>query len=76
MKTAYKLFKENLGKAEMLTYVHVFNLSNWALELDFVLGQKDKAQWNVSYLQLAQAASRAPSEVALQWVAGHCYYHR
>ena len=25
---------------------------------------------------LAQAALRAPPEVALQCVAGHCYYHR
>ena len=26
--------------------------------------------------QLAQVALRAPTEVALQCVAGHCYYHR
>ena len=28
------------------------------------------------YTILAQAALRAPSEVALQCVAGDCYYHR
>jgi len=45
MTSAYNLFKENLGVAEMLIYVHAFNLSNWALELDFVLGEKDMEQW-------------------------------
>ena len=48
MTSAYNLFKENLGVAEMLIYVHAFNLSNWALELDFVLGEKDMEQWKVS----------------------------
>ena len=48
MKTAYNLFKENLGRAEMLVYVHVFALSNSEMELDFILGQKDKEQWQVS----------------------------
>ena len=48
MKTAYSLFKENLAQAEMLVYVHAFALSNWEMELDFVLGQKDKEQWKVS----------------------------
>ena len=48
MKTALHLFKENIGKAEMLTYVHYVNLSNWELEADFTLGQKDREQWKVS----------------------------
>ena len=48
MKTVYKLLKENLGKAEMLTYVFAFNASSWVEELNFVQGQNDKAQWNVS----------------------------
>ena len=47
MTSAYNLFKENLGVAEMLIYVHAFNLSDWALELDFVLGEKDMEQWKV-----------------------------
>ena len=47
MNSAYKLFKQNLGKAEMLIYVHTFNLVDWALQLDFVLGQKDLEQWMV-----------------------------
>ena len=48
MKTACNLFKENLGKAEMLVYVHTFALSNSEMEIDFILGQKDKEQWKVS----------------------------
>ena len=47
-KTAYNLFKENLAQAEMLVLVHAFALSNCEMELDFVLGQKDKEQWKVS----------------------------
>ena len=47
MKTAYNLFRENLGNAEMLFYVHIFALSNSEIELDFVLGQQDKEQWKV-----------------------------
>ena len=41
------LFKVNLGKTEMLIYVHDFNISDRAVELDFVFGQKDKEQWKV-----------------------------
>ena len=48
MKTAYNLFKENLGRAEMLAYVHPFALSNSEMEIDFIFGQKDKEQWQVS----------------------------
>ena len=48
MKTAYNLFKENLGMAEMLAYVHPFALSNSEMEIDFIFGQKDKEQWQVS----------------------------
>ena len=44
----YKLFKENLAKAEMLTYIFVFNASSWVEELNFVWGKKDLRQWNVS----------------------------
>ena len=47
MKTIYNLCRVNLGKAEMLRYVHVLNISDWAAELDFVFGQKDKEQWKV-----------------------------
>ena len=47
-KTAYNLFKENLGRAEMLAYVHPFALSNSEMEIDFIFGQKDKEQWQVS----------------------------
>jgi len=43
--TAYNLFKNNLGRAELLGYLHTFNLPDWASQLDFVLGQKDKEQW-------------------------------
>ena len=45
--TMVKLFKENLGKAEMLRYVHVFNIPHWSEELEFVFGQKDMDQWKV-----------------------------
>ena len=44
----YKLFKENLAKAEMLTYIFTFNASSWVEELNFVWGKKDLPQWNVS----------------------------
>ena len=46
-KTVYNLLKQNLGKAEMLTYVFVFNAPGWDEELDFVWGQADKNQWKV-----------------------------
>ena len=46
-KTVYNLLKQNLGKAEMLTYVFVFNAPGWDEELDFVWGQTDKNQWKV-----------------------------
>ena len=46
--TAYNLFKDNLGRAEIVGYLHTFNLSDWASQLDFALGQKDKEQWQVS----------------------------
>ena len=48
MKTLHHLFNDILERAEMLTYVHGFNLSNSQMELDFILGQKDKDQWKVS----------------------------
>ena len=48
MTTIYKLFKENLAKAEMLTYIFVFNASSWVEELNFVWGEQDLPQWNVS----------------------------
>lgn len=44
--TIFNLFKTNLAKAEMLTYVFVFNASTWTEELDFVWGKKDLQQWN------------------------------
>ena len=48
MTTMYNLFKTNLAKAEMLTYVFVFNALGWYEELDFVWGTTDLKQWNVS----------------------------
>ena len=45
---AYNLFKDNLGRAEIVGYLHTFNLPDWASQLDFALGQKDKEQWQVS----------------------------
>ena len=47
MTTIYNLCRVNLGKAGMLSYVHVLNISDWEAELDFVFGQKDKEQWKV-----------------------------
>jgi len=44
-QTLYQLFKRNLSKAEMLTYVHVFNMNEAEEQLDFVLGSQDKKQW-------------------------------
>ena len=41
------MLKENIGLAQMLIYVHTFNLSNAELELNFVLGNKDMEQWQV-----------------------------
>ena len=32
----------------MLVYVHTFALSNSEMEIDFILGLKDKEQWKVS----------------------------
>ena len=51
------MLKENLGLAEMLIYVHTFNLSNCELELDFVLGNKDMEQWQVrkTYLEYSHS---------------------
>ena len=47
-QTLYQLFKQNLSKAEMLTYVHVFNMNDAEEQLDFVLGSQDKKQWMVN----------------------------
>ena len=47
MKTMLTLLKENLGKAEMLRYVHVFNISDWSTELSFIFGTQDREQWEV-----------------------------
>ena len=52
MTTMYNLFKTNLAKAEMLTYVFVFNAPGWSEELDFVWGKRDLQQWNVSITRL------------------------
>ena len=48
MKTLFSLFKQNLNKAQMLTYVFVFNSQTWEEELEFVYGTNDKEQWKVS----------------------------
>ena len=45
--TMVKLFRNNLGKAEMLRYVHVFNIPHWSEELQFVFGHQDQDQWKV-----------------------------
>ena len=47
IQSAYNMLKENLVLAQMLIYVHTFNLSNTELELNFVLGNKDMEQWQV-----------------------------
>ena len=47
LKTGYNLFKENLGRAEMLFFVHGFALSDSDFEIDFFLGNQDKEQWKV-----------------------------
>merc|ERR1719245_1588964 len=46
MSTIYNLLKTNLAKAEMVTYVFVFNADTWLDELDFVWGKNDLQQWN------------------------------
>ena len=48
MKTVYKLFRDNLANAEMLTYIFVYNAPSWVEELNFVWGKLDLSQWNVS----------------------------
>ena len=48
MKTLFSMMKQNLGKAQMLTYVFAFNASSWVEELEFVYGAQDKKQWEVS----------------------------
>ena len=48
MTTIYNLFKENLAKAEMLTYIFVFNASSWVEELNFIWVEQDLPQWNVT----------------------------
>ena len=48
MKTLFSMLKQNLGKAQMLTYVFAFNASSWVEELEFVYGARDKQQWEVS----------------------------
>ena len=47
MKTLFSMLKQNLGKAQMLTYVFVFNTPSWVEELEFVYGTNDKEQWKV-----------------------------
>jgi hypothetical protein len=47
MDTAYNMFSKNLFKASMLTYVYIFNVADLDVEVDFLLGHEDKAQWNV-----------------------------
>ena len=47
-KTLYRLFKENIGKAEMLTYVFLFNALTPEDEINFCFGNNDIQQWNVS----------------------------
>ena len=54
MKTIYTIFKDNLAKAEMLSDVFMFNASSVVEEFNFILGQNDKAQWNVSIIKLSQ----------------------
>jgi len=39
------LFRQNLDSAEMMVYVHAFNLETWSDELEFALGKQDKIQW-------------------------------
>ena len=46
--TAYSLVEDNLAKAEMLLIIYLYNLSDWAQQLDMVLGMRDKEQWHVS----------------------------
>ena len=48
MTTLHNLLKANLAKAEMLTYLFVFNAPSWVEELDFVFGKIDAEEWNVS----------------------------
>ena len=47
MKTLFSMLKQNLGKAQMLTYVFVFNTPSWVEELEFIYGTNDKEQWKV-----------------------------
>jgi len=50
-RTMFELFKENLVKAQMLTYIYVYNLSeghggSWGKELEFVYSDRNMRQWN------------------------------
>ena len=47
MKTLFSMLKQNVEKAQMLTYVFAFNAPSWVEELEFVYGAKDKEQWKV-----------------------------
>ena len=53
MKTLFTMLKQNLGKAQMLTYVFVFNTPSWVEELEFVYGANDKEQWKVGRFAFA-----------------------
>ena len=41
-----------------------------------IIGLMEAKKFEQDWFLLAQAALRAPPEVAFQCVAGHCYYHR
>ena len=54
-RTMFELFKDNLVKAQMLTYIYVYNLSeghggSWGKELEFVYSDRNMQQWNVGLL--------------------------
>ena len=61
MTTMYNLFKTNLAKAEMLTYVYVFNAPSWSEKLDFVWGKTDLQQRNVSRILFFDIAKLSSS---------------
>ena len=39
------LLHNNLDKAEMLAYIHVFNQPTWQQELEFLFGTENKQSW-------------------------------
>ena len=70
MTTMYNLFKTNLAKAEMLTYVYVFNAPSWSEKLDFVWGKTDLQQRNVSmilFFDIAKLSSSMQLLLQLNW---------